>query len=57
MRLSQCEGLAQFRKVVLVCSKNDGFVPYYSTVLDHRKCEKREIRDLCRNITDKIRQM
>jgi pimeloyl-ACP methyl ester carboxylesterase len=34
MRLSRCEALAQFKKVVLVCSKNDGFVPYYSTVLD-----------------------
>lgn len=54
MKLSQCEGLSQFRKVVLVCSKNDGFVPYYSTVLDERKCEKKEIRELCKNITSKF---
>jgi hypothetical protein len=43
--------------VVLVCSKNDGFVPYYSTVLDERKCERQEIKDLCRNITSKINRI
>ena len=34
MKLSHCGGLAKFKKVVLVCSKDDGFVPFYSTVLD-----------------------
>lgn len=38
MRLSRCPALAHFKRVVLVCSKNDGFVPYYSTVLDPRNC-------------------
>ena len=34
MKLSNCDGLSMFKKVVLVCSKDDGFVPFYSTVLD-----------------------
>lgn len=34
MKLSNCDGLSKFKKVVLVCSKDDGFVPFYSTVLD-----------------------
>ena len=44
MKLSRCEGLGMFKKVVLVCSKDDGFVPFYSTVLDERKCESAEIK-------------
>jgi pimeloyl-ACP methyl ester carboxylesterase len=57
MKLSNCEALAQFKKVVLVCSKNDGFVPYYSTVLDERKCERTEIKDLCRNLTSRMKEI
>ena len=57
LRLSRCQGLSQFKKVVLVCSKNDGFVPYYSTVLDERNCDKQELRELCRNMTSQIRQI
>lgn len=56
MKLSKCDYISYFRKVVLVCSKDDGFVPFYSTVLEESFCD-REIRVLCENIKSNIRRM
>jgi len=33
MKLAKCQLLSKFRKMIVVCSKNDGFVPLYSTAL------------------------
>lgn len=33
MRMSKCPHISKFKRVVLVSSKDDGFVPLYSTFL------------------------
>ena len=40
MKLSKCPHIANFSKVVLVSSKDDGFVPLYSTFLERELCQK-----------------
>ena len=39
MRLAKCEKLKHFKRVVVVCSRNDEFVPFYSTSLDRSACD------------------
>ena len=40
MKLSKCPHISNFSKVVLVSSKDDGFVPLYSTFLERQLCQK-----------------
>jgi hypothetical protein len=49
MRLSTAPEISHFRRVIVVCSKDDGFVPLYSTILEESLCEN-EIAGICRNI-------
>ena len=56
MKLSKCHFISKFNKVVLVSSKNDGFVPLYSTFLEKDLCQN-EVVSLCNNLRSQIRRL
>ena len=56
MRLAKCELLHLFKRVVVVCSRNDEFVPFYSTSLDRSACVG-ELADLCDRLKRNIRRL
>ena len=56
MKLSKCPNISLFSKVILVSSKDDGFVPLYSTFLERELC-KNEILGLCNNLLSRIKKL
>lgn len=56
MKLSKNPYISNFSKVVLVSSKDDGFVPLYSTFLRPDLCQN-EILDLCNNLLGRIKKL
>lgn len=56
MKLSKCSHISSFKKVVLVSSKDDGFVPLYSTFLARELCQN-EAKGLCDNLLRRIQRL
>ena len=54
MKLCQSDLISNFSKVILVSSKDDGFVPLYSTFLEKHLCQN-EAKDLCDNLLQRIK--
>lgn len=55
-KMSKCPHISNFQKVVVVSSKDDGFVPLYSTFLERELCQS-EIASLCDNLRGRIRKL
>lgn len=55
-KLSKCPHISSFKRVILVSSKDDGFVPLYSTFLDRDLCQN-EILGICNNLLSHIRRL